>query len=654
MQTLNETTETTGKVEQFAPEVSANRSGRLNRIRCWQMPLRWYRRLTLANALAIWGLIVLGGLVRVSGSGTGCGESWPLCKGHWFPGLDYHELIEWNHRLFAVLVGWLLAATVISTLLWYRRPRRLLVLGLLAPLSYLAQAVLGAITVILHLDHTWVAAHMGNSMLLLAWVTLLAMFARVGAVGLLETNGWLKGAALATLVWTFVALFTGSAVIGAGADLACPSWPQCDGSQLLPVEAGAWVNFGHRLAVGLSDVLLLVLSVMVWRTRRQDRRLMRCMHVLAVLYIGQVFLGAFTIWLGAPAELKGAHLALAAATWAILVVMVTFIWVGPPVKSAGGTDAGARESRPRPRRKLTAAVRAKEPAWLQNYLGLMRLKVIPLLLIPTGASMLIAAAQPQRPATPDLLPLMFWTMLGGTLSTGGAHALNQYLDRDLDARMRRTRRRAVVTGLISPRRALAFGVILTAVSFGQLVLTVNWLTAALSLAGNFFYVFIYTLWLKRITAQNIVIGGAAGAVPPLVGWAAVTGRLDLPALLFFAIIFFWTPAHFWALALVRHEDYEAAGIPMLPVVRGDAYTRRSILWYAALLVVITLLPFAVRALGWVYLAAALALGGLLIRYAVRLERSGTNVLAWKLFKFSNTYLALLYVVMVVDRLMVLV
>jgi protoheme IX farnesyltransferase len=194
-------------------------------------------------------------------------------------------------------------------------------------------------------------------------------------------------------------------------------------------------------------------------------------------------------------------------------------------------------------------------------------------------------------------------------------------------------------------------VALSALGFVQLWLTVNAVAAGLAVAGNLFYVFVYTIWLKRTSVQNIVIGGAAGAVPPLVGWAAVTGGIGLPALLFFAIIFFWTPAHFWALALVRQEDYREAGIPMLPVVRGEAATRAGILHYALLLVGATLLPVAIQALGGLYLLAAGGLGAVLLWRAVDLARQASPARAWQLFKFSNTYLALLYLAMVVDRLL---
>ncbi|HMA35836.1 MAG TPA: heme o synthase, partial [Chloroflexia bacterium] len=528
-------------------------------------PARWYQRLTVATAIATWALIVLGGVVRATDSGLGC-ATWPLCDGSLLPRLEYHQLIEWTHRFFATLVGCLMLATVGATLIWYRRPRRLFWLAIGAGVTYLAQAILGGITVLLKLPPTWIAAHMGNSMLLLAAVILLALFARLPQCGvrsaecgirrgdglksaLRTPHSALRGLALATTLWTYVAMFTGSAVVGAAADLACPDWPQCSASSLWPLTLDQWINFGHRLAVGFSDGLMVLLALAIWRWRRADRRLLRVTHGLALVYVAQVFLGAFTIWTGAPPAMKSAHLALAAATWGALVIMTALVWLGAPDPAPPGPRGRAV---PRPAGLVQAT----------RYFSLIKPRVIPLLLIPTAAAMLIAAVH-QPPAQP-LLALIAWTLLGGTLATGGAHAINSYLDRDLDGQMRRTRHRPVVTGQIAPGHALRFGVALTGLAVVQLGLTTNWLAATLALAGNLFYVFVYTIWLKRTSTQNIVIGGAAGAVPPLVGWAAVTGSIGVPALLFFAIIFFWTPAHFWALALVRQEDYRAAGIPMLP------------------------------------------------------------------------------------------
>ncbi|HEX2910449.1 MAG TPA: heme o synthase [Chloroflexia bacterium] len=629
----------------------ARRSGILG----WQMPLRWYRRLTLVNAIAIWLLIVLGGLVRVTDSGTGCGNSWPMCQGSLLPKMEYHQLIEWNHRFIAWLVGWLMVATILSTLIWFRRPRRLMWLALAGGFFYVLQAVLGGLTVLFSVGHTWSALHMGNSMLLMAAVILLATYSRIGPVSFKERNRKLKWLSLGTLIWTYLALYTGSAVVGADATVACPSWPDCSPTQIFPSDSQQWINFLHRMSVGLSDILILSLGVLLWIYRRSDRRMNRVVRVMGILYLSQVFLGAFTVWLNGNPALKGAHLSLAAATWAALVVMVTFIWIGPKQENESGGFGGGNSESENAAELVRKGRKAHRWDWIpepvRNYVGLMRPNVIPLLLVPTIASMLIAAVQ-QEPARP-LWELILWTSLGGTLATGGAHAINQYLDRDIDARMKRTKRRAVVTGRVTPEKALVFGIIATGAGVIQLALTVNLLAAALSLGGNLFYVVVYTMWLKRTTVQNIVIGGAAGAVPPLVGWAAVTNSVGLPAILFFAIIFFWTPAHFWALALVRHEEYEAAGVPMLPVVRGEAETRKSILLYTVLMVAVTLLPFFIQALSWVYFITAAVLGFQFLRKSAKLARSGSTTRAWKLFKFSNTYLAMLYLMMVVDRLLAL-
>lgn len=284
------------------------------------------------------------------------------------------------------------------------------------------------------------------------------------------------------------------------------------------------------------------------------------------------------------------------------------------------------------------------------YLSLMKPRIIPLLLIPTGAAMLIAERLQPVPMS-TFIRLFLLTMVGGTLAAAGAHVFNCYLDRDLDAAMRRTRGRPFPTGRVSAGPALGFGVVLTLASFTLLALAVNLLAASLALAGNLFYVLIYSLWLKRATPQNIVIGGAAGAVPPLVGWAAITHQVGLPAVLLFAVIYFWTPAHFWALALVREEDYKAAGIPMLPVVRGRSETRRQIVLYSVLLCLTTVALYATHSMGVFYLAAATVLGGVFLLKAWQLLRGAEVAQAWGLFKYSNIYLALLYGAMVVDRLM---
>lgn len=278
------------------------------------------------------------------------------------------------------------------------------------------------------------------------------------------------------------------------------------------------------------------------------------------------------------------------------------------------------------------------------YVNLMKPHVTVLLLGTTLAAMVIARQGFPAPG------LVIATLLGGALAAGSANAINCYWDRDIDQIMTRTQRRALPAGRVAPRNALIFGLASGVLSFVILALGANLVSAVLALAAILFYVLVYTVWLKRTTPQNIVIGGAAGAVPVLVGWAAVTGGLNLAAVWLFLIIFLWTPPHFWALALLIRKDYARAHIPMLPVVVGEHETRRQILLYSLLLLAATLILFAMRAMGIFYLAAALVLGGGLVFLAIRLLRSGTSqATARTLFWYSNLYLALLFAAMVVDR-----
>jgi heme o synthase len=282
----------------------------------------------------------------------------------------------------------------------------------------------------------------------------------------------------------------------------------------------------------------------------------------------------------------------------------------------------------------------------RDYVTLTKPRIMSLLLL-TGAAGMFVGDEGVPP--PGQLALM---LTGLALACGGASALNHVLDADVDRLMgKRTERRPVAAGRVPPARALEFGLALSALSFVLLASLVNVVAALLALVGNLFYVLVYTRWLKRRTAQNIVIGGAAGAVPPLVGWAAATGDLTLPALALFAIVFFWTPPHFWALALLLRREYEAARIPMLPVVRGERETTRQILVYSGVLVAVTLLPLAWSMFGFLYAGAAVALGGVFLVLAWRLRAGSTPARAALLFHYSLAYLALLFVAMAIDPLL---
>ena len=275
-----------------------------------------------------------------------------------------------------------------------------------------------------------------------------------------------------------------------------------------------------------------------------------------------------------------------------------------------------------------------------DYVELTKPKVQSLLLLTTITTMYVAGD--------PSLSLVALTCLGGSLSAGGAGAVNHWFDRDIDAQMARTANRPVPAGRIAPAAALWFGIVLAALSFAELSLAVNVLSATLALAGFVGYVFVYTVWLKRRSPQNIVIGGAAGAVPPLVGWTAVTGSLDPTALYLFAIVFYWTPPHFWALSLLMKDEYARVGVPMMPVVHGETETRRQIVLYTALLFVLTLLPVVFGFFDAIYAAAAVALGGAFMVLAVRLQRTADRRSALRTYLFSLLYLALLFCAMVAD------
>ncbi len=312
--------------------------------------------------------------------------------------------------------------------------------------------------------------------------------------------------------------------------------------------------------------------------------------------------------------------------------------MSPPLQTGAGAGAGALEA---PKLALAASRSSRALTLLSDYLELTKPKVQSLLLLSTIATMYVAG---------DPSPLLVaLTCLGGYLSAGGAGAVNHWFDRDIDARMKRTAGRPIPAGRISPAAALAFGCLLACLSVAELSLAVNPLAAALSFSGFLGYVFVYTMWLKRRTPQNIVIGGAAGAVPPLVGWAAVHDSVGGLAVMLFFIVFFWTPPHFWALSLLMKDEYRKVGVPMLPVVRGEAETRRQILLYAVLLYAVTQLPFCAGGFGVVYLVASMALGLVFIAGAVRLYRRADRRSALHLYLYSLAYLALLFSAMVADK-----
>jgi protoheme IX farnesyltransferase len=346
---------------------------------------------------------------------------------------------------------------------------------------------------------------------------------------------------------------------------------------------------------------------------------------LAGTTVAQAAAGLVSVYGGVPVLAQTLHVIGTVALWTSTIAVTV------AVHRPGEVRARAIE-----RRRTLEVVAA--------YVQLTKPRVMSLLLATTAAAMVIAARG--IPA----LGLLVATLLGGALMSGGAGAINHYVDRDIDPLMGRTAWRPIPSGVISPARALWFGISLAVLASAVLLIFVNVLATVFALLGLLGYVFIYTLWLKRSTPSNIVIGGAAGAIPPLVGWAAVTNELSsLTAWYLFAIIFFWTPPHFWALSLLIRKHYERAGVPMLPVVRGDDETRRQIILYSLVLIALTLVLAPFGLMGGVYFASALVLGGAFILYAVRLWREATPRAARRLYLYSILYLFALFAAMAVDR-----
>ncbi|HXM51948.1 MAG TPA: heme o synthase, partial [Candidatus Binatus sp.] len=386
----------------------------------------------------------------------------------------------------------------------------------------------------------------------------------------------------------------------------------------------------HRGVAGAIGIGVLLALLAVLARHRRDRAVRATVALTLAALALQVAVGAAVVTLQLPPVLRGLHLALAAAVWAgtiVLSVIAGRLPLQEPESAALGTPRGRR-----PTREVAL-----------DYVSLAKPRIIPLLLITALGGMMMA--ERGWPST----SLVVLTLLGGALAAAGAGAINCWIDRDLDGEMLRTRRRPLPDGRIAPSHALLFGIALGLAAFLLLAFWVNVLAATLAISGLLFYVFIYTLWLKRTTVQNIVIGGAAGAVPPVVGWAAVTHRVDLTAIYLFAVIFLWTPPHFWALALRLKGDYARARVPMLPVVRGDAVARRQILLYTVVLVAVTLAVVVTGALGQLYLAGAVVLGGVFIALAFVNLRSQRQRWSRLLFDYSIAYLGLLFAVMVADR-----
>lgn len=625
----------------------------------------WLGRYSLLTLVYCLPVVAFGAFVRATHSGDGCGSHWPDCHGEILPlSAPVETIIEFSHRMSSGLIGIMVAVLF----LWSYRitPRRdpIRKAALATLLFTILEALIGAVLVrqgLVDRDQSSARAivmsiHLTNTFFLLASMTLLAWrttglprfrFRGQGSVG------WVLGLALlANLLLGISGAITAlgdtitrgaSAAEAAKMDLAPLTRLMVELRLLHPLIA---TSIGVFMMLGLGFILHL----------RPDPRLKKWVRWTLGLYAAQMLVGLINVWLKAPAWMQVVHLIFADLIWiGLILTCLSACAEGVSMRNTSILDSetepnGAPSTEPA--RELVTQ-QTGEPhsprTWrtlVKAYIVLTKPRVISLLLFTTLAAMFIAAR-----GWPGGW-LLLAVALGGYCSAGAANAFNMVIDRDIDVRMKRTSKRPTVTAEIPTAHALIFGFALMSVGFGLLWGAANLLAALMAMAGLAFYVFIYTLMLKRRTWQNIVIGGAAGAFPPLVGYSAVTGNLSPLAWILFGIIFLWTPVHFWALALMIKEDYAEAGVPMLPVVRGERTTVVQITLYAVLTGLFCILPiFQKDGLGMPYLLSALVLNGLLIARSWSLMQHTDRPHALKLYKYSMVYLALLFLMIAVDRAM---
>ena len=535
----------------------------------------------------------------------------------------------------AVAITWLvlsLLTIAVAALAWlaHRQTPGLLLVATLAPIAVavrlLASGILGALELNTLAD--LVEGATGLVVVgLLVWAVVAALpEPRRGAPVSIATEDFFRRVIEVTTVVVFAVGLSGAAVQALGASWACQGFPDCNSLGALPLgrDPLADVQLYHRLFSYLAGALVLWLLVEALRSQRHQPVVVRATLALTGAIGIEAGIGALAVTSGVPPQAQVLHGFGAVATWSAAVGLAA-------LAHRRGVIVVLPEAR-------------RQTSLLSAYIQLTKPRVMSLLLATTATAMIVAA----RGLPP--LELLLATLVGGALMSGGAGAINHYVDRDIDPLMGRTAWRPIPSGIIAPGRALWFGIALAVLATVELVVLVNLLAAVLSLIGLLGYVFIYTLWLKRSSPSNIVIGGAAGAIPPMVGWAAVNNEItSLTAWYLFAIIFFWTPPHFWALSLLIRKHYERAGIPMLPVVRGETETRRQIVLYTLVLVALTLVLSPFGLMGLVYFGAAVVLGAIFIAYAVRLWRLATPQAARRLYLYSMLYLFALFTAMAVDR-----
>ncbi len=623
-----------------------------------------YEKLALATVISTILLVAMGVIVRAMGAGMGCPD-WPLCNGQLIPSQsDYKPWLEWIHRDIAVLIGFEILGLAYLAIRHYRDRRSILWPTLFAVVLVGFQAYLGEETVRLGNSGPSVLAHLATAMALLGLLTYLLVRVRYPA-RIVGPGASQRFTLLATLaaVATYALLLFGSNVMANDAGAVFTDWPLMNGG-INPAGASGLpaavvslyqIHALHRYVAGVVAIIVWITAAAAWRTQRNRPGLVRTALWFGGLFTVQVAIGALLVFTVLAPWARALHVIVGAVVWSLGVALAVSAYyearTAGALAGAEGVDGGAGggDAEAGPKAPIGDTVRA--------YIALTKPRIIELLLITTIPAMVLATRDLPGMTMPEWFRLAFWTLLCGTLAAGSANAINQYLDRDIDLLMSRTRKRPLPAHQVTPENAMIFGIALGIISVSLMAWTVNLVAAFLTLLAIAFYVVVYTILLKRTTPQNIVIGGAAGALPPVIGWAAVTGRVEVPAIVMFLLVFYWTPPHFWALALRIRKDYEAARVPMLPVVKGVPETTRQIAIYTVVLVAISLAFYLIAGMGLVYLVAAVALGAVFLWRAYVLWQQGTSpegslAQSIRLYKYSISYLTLLFVAVAVDTLVV--
>lgn len=598
-----------------------------------------------ASSFATYGLSVFiyvlatvawGAIVRATGSGAGCGNHWPFCDGEVLPVFSsYQRVFEFAHRTSSGLVLPLAIALVV----WARRVFPAGTMGRKAAWGVFAmtivEAMIGAVLVLFG----WVDKNPSLARVFVMGTHIVSTFVLVGfltaAIQAAKGAKPIRIRGQGAVGWMLLACLVSTALLGISGAISALGhqlWPSND---VLKAAASPNAPWMVRLQpthpfLATSVGLLVVLTVGLLLHLRPTDEVRKASRYVAGAFGAEMLVGVINIWLKAPVWMQAGHLVAADLTFASLVVLAI-------AALADGIERKDSSDRP------SEAPELRGRQLFNAYLALTKPRVISLLLFTTMTAAFAAAG-----GWPGFVTF-FALFVGGYMSAGAANAINMVIDRDIDGTMKRTSTRPTVTQAIPSTHALIFAGALAWGSFGLLALACNLLTAMLALAGLVFYVIVYTLLLKRRTWHNIVIGGAAGAFPPLVGWAAINGTLAPLALYLFGIILVWTPVHFWALALLIKEDYASAKVPMLPVVKGDHATVVQIAIYTAVTVALTVIPFFQGLVGTPYLIAALLLNVGLVVFTVRLYRTTDRTSALLAFKYSMLYLALLFLMVAVDR-----